>query len=292
MGSRYGGLKQLDPMGPNGETLLDYSVFDALRAGFGGVTFVIRRDFEDIFRNQIGKRYESQTNVRYVFQQLDALPTGFSVPQDRDKPWGTTHAIWCARDTVKEPFCSINADDFYGADAYAKIAAFLSAVSTDTTPAPFAMVGFRLGNTLSDHGTVSRGVCRVDENGLLTHIKEFTKIAKTASGGSQTDPDGTVHSFTGTEPVSMNFWGFTPAIFPMLEQELHTFLSVHGKELKSELFIPNTVGQLTSKGLATCRVLETEGLWFGVTYREDKPVVQKTLNSLITQGVYPSPLWA
>lgn len=291
MGSRYGGLKQLDPMGPNGETLLDYSVFDALRGGFGSVTFVIRRDFEDIFRNQIGKRYEGRTEVRYVFQQLDVLPAGFSVPEGREKPWGTTHAIWCAKDVVKEPFAAINADDFYGAEAYSTLAKFLAETPMEATPAQLAMVGYKLSNTLSDHGTVSRGVCKADANGLLTHIVEATKIEKTATGGRQVEADGSVTEFTGEEPCSMNFWGFTPSIFPMLEEEMIAFLQKQGTEAKSECLIPNTVGTLIQKQLATLKVLTTDSTWFGVTYREDKPIVMESLRKLIAAGAYPEKLW-
>ena len=292
MGSRYGGLKQLDPMGPNGETLLDYSVFDALRGGFGSVTFVIRRDFEEIFRNQIGKRYEGRTEVRYVFQQLDMLPGGYSIPEGREKPWGTTHAIWCARDVVKEPFAAINADDFYGPEAYATIAKFLKEAPVDANPASFAMVGYKLSNTLSDHGSVSRGVCKTNAEGLLTHIVEATKIEKIPGGAQQVEPDGSITKFTGDEPVSMNFWGFMPSIFPMLEEELLEFLAKDRLTPKSESLIPNTVGRLIEKKLATLRVLTSDSTWFGVTYREDKPIVMESLRKLIAAGVYPEKLWA
>ena len=291
MGSRYGGLKQLDPMGPNGETLLDYSVFDALRGGFGSVTFVIRRDFEEIFRNQIGKRYEGRTEVRYVFQQLDMLPDGFSVPEGREKPWGTTHAIWCARDAVKEPFAAINADDYYGSEAYATLAKFLGEAPVDSQPASFAMVGYKLSNTLSEHGTVSRGVCKAGPDGLLEHIVEATKIEKIPGGGQQVEPDGSVTLFTGEEPVSMNFWGFMPSIFPMLEEELVGFLGENANSPKAESLIPNTVGRLIEKKLATLKVLTSDSTWFGVTYREDKPIVMESLRKLIAAGAYPEKLW-
>lgn len=292
MGSRYGGLKQLDPMGPNGETLLDYSVYDALRAGFGSVTFVIRRDFEEIFKQQIGRRYEKQTEVRYVFQQLTDLPGGYAVPEGREKPWGTTHAIWCARDVVKEPFSAINADDFYGADAYKRVAGFLTAVPMDATPAEFAMVGFNLRKTLSEYGTVSRGVCRVDDKGMLKFIAEYLKIERVGDAAQQAEPDGSVTKFSGDETVSMNFWGFTPSVFPMLEAEMLAFLKEKGAEMKSECLIPNTVGALVNSGRANLKVLETTSIWFGITYREDKPQVQRELQKLIAAGDYPTPLWA
>jgi hypothetical protein len=291
MGSRYGGLKQLDPMGPGGETLLDYSVYDAMRAGFGCVTFVIRKDFEEIFRQQIGAKYEGRIEVRYVFQQLDMLPEGFTIPDGRDKPWGTTHAIWCARDVVKEPFAAINADDFYGAEAYRKLAEFLQAAPMDATPAQFAMVGYRLGNTLSDHGSVARGVCKVDAQSHLTHVVECTKIVKTATGAEQAEPDGSMTTFTGEEPVSMNFWGFMPAIFPMLGEEMVTFLKAHGTEAKSEALIPSTVCKLVEQGRASLKVLKTDSVWFGVTYRDDKPIVQEALRKLVAEGKYPAKLW-
>jgi len=291
MGSRYGGLKQLDPMGPNGETLLDYSVYDALRGGFGSVTFVIRRDFEEIFRNQIGKRYEGRTEVRYVFQQLDNLPGGYTIPEGREKPWGTTHAIWCAKDVVKEPFSAINADDFYGPEAYATIAKFLKEAPMESNPASFAMVGYKLANTLSDHGSVSRGVCKTNSEGLLTHIVEATKIEKVPGGAQQVEADGSVTKFTGEEPVSMNFWGFMPSIFPMLEAELLEFLEKDRLTPKSESLIPNTVGRLIQKNQATLRVLTSDSTWFGVTYREDKPIVMESLRKLIAAGVYPEKLW-
>jgi hypothetical protein len=294
MGSRYGGLKQLDAMGPHGEALLDYSIYDALRAGFGCVTFIIRRDFEQVFREQVGSRYENRVEVRYVFQALDDLPGGFGVPEGREKPWGTTQAVWCARDAVREPFAAINADDFYGADAYRQIARFLGgAAALGPGPVPVAMAGFRLGNTLSEHGTVSRAVCRVDDAGRLKHIVECTKIERMPDGsGRQVEADGRETLFTGAEPVSMNFWGFTPEIFPLLEDDLKEFLEAEGGALKSENYIPNSVGRFVDRGQATCAVLATEGTWFGVTYREDKPRVQDAIRELIGAGHYPELLWA
>lgn len=290
MGSRYGGLKQLDPMGPSGETLLDYSVFDALRAGFGGVTFVIRKDFENDFREKVGKQYEHKTDVRYAFQQLDMLPEGFSVPQNREKPWGTTHAIWCARDIIKEPFAAINADDFYGAPAYKTLCEFLANSEHDSMP-EFAMVAYQLKKTLSEHGTVSRGICEINANGHLTHIVERTAIERTANGAQQKQPDGSVINFTGDEPVSMNFWGFTPEIFPMLEADLIDFLKERGGELKSESFIPNTVGEFIKQDTADCRVLKSNSGWFGVTYRDDKERVEESIRKLVAAGEYPENLW-
>jgi hypothetical protein len=291
MGSRYGGLKQLDPMGPGGETILDYSVFDAQRAGFGKVVFVIRRDFEQEFREKIGRKYEDALDVDYVFQQLDLLPPGFSVPEGRQKPWGTTHAVWCAASAVHEPFAAINADDFYGADAYRQLAGFLTKVRDTGRPHEFAMVGFRLGNTLSEHGTVARGVCAVSEDGMLREIVERTAIEKTATGAQMTLPDGTPLAFTGDEPVSMNFWGFTPAVFPLVEEVLLGFLKKEGRELKSESYIPMAVAEMIQQGQAKVRVLPTSSSWFGVTYREDKPIVMDSIRKLTDAGTYPQPLW-
>jgi NDP-sugar pyrophosphorylase family protein len=290
MGSRYGGLKQLDPVGQDGETLLDYSVFDARRAGFDRIVFVIRRDFEKVFREQVGRRYESRGDVDYAFQQLDMLPPGFSVPAGREKPWGTTHAIWCARDAVRGPFAAINADDFYGRDAFSQLAVWLNANSGNAQPASFSMVGYRLDNTLSDHGSVSRGVCRVGEDGNLLNIVEQTKIESGTEGIRQTELDGSVTRFSGNEIVSMNFWGLNPAIFPMLEDELQSFLRDHSGNPKSESYIPTTIGRLIERRLAAVHVLKTTSAWFGVTYREDKPRVQASILELCRNGVYPGKL--
>ena len=290
MGSRYGGLKQLDPVGQDGETLLDYSVFDARRAGFDRIVFVIRRDFEKVFREQVGRRYESRGDVDYAFQQLDMLPPGFSVPAGREKPWGTTHAIWCARDAVCGPFAAINADDFYGRDAFSQLAVWLNANSGNALPASFSMVGYRLDNTLSDHGSVSRGVCRVGDDGNLLNIVEQTKIESGAEGIRQVEPDGSVTRFSGNVIVSMNFWGLNPAIFPMLEDELQSFLHDHSGNPKSESYIPTTLGRLIERRLASVHVLKTTSAWFGVTYREDKPRVQASILELCRNGVYPGRL--
>jgi hypothetical protein len=284
MGSRYGGLKQLDPMGPSGETLLDYSVFDALRSGFQRVVFLIRRDIEAEFREKVGQRYEGTVEVAYAFQQPDTLPVGFSTPEGRTKPWGTAHAIWCAREILTGPFAAINADDFYGHKSYEVIAKFLASNPKDSTR--YGMAGYRLGNTLSEHGTVARGVCRVDETGRLQGIHEYTSLAKTHNGAR----DGGTE-FTGEESVSMNFWGLTPAVFPQLETELVNFLSKSGTDLKTECYIPMALGNIVERGDATLDVLPTDAAWFGVTYRDDKPVVTEALQNLHARGTYPTPLW-
>lgn len=290
MGSRYGGLKQIDPMGPSGETILDYSVFDALRAGFGKVVFIIRPDFEQAFREQVAAKFAKRVPVDFAFQTLDKLPAGWTVPEGREKPWGTTHAILCAKDAVRENFAVINADDFYGRDSYATLGKFLQAA--DPRGSDFSMVGFTLRNTLSEHGTVARGVCKTDASGLLTDIDEMTKIAKAPGGARNTRDDGSTVDLTGEEPVSMNMWGFTPRLFDHLDRVFLEFLQRAGKEMKSESYIPMTVGQLVKERHATCRVLRTSSEWFGVTYREDKPVVQAKLAELVRRGDYPSNLWA
>ncbi len=286
MGSRYGGLKQMDPVGPSGETLLDYSVYDALRAGFNRVVFVIRRDFEEDFREKVGGRFEDRVDVGYVFQQLNDLPGGFSVPDGRTKPWGTGHAIWCARSAVDSPFLAINADDFYGAGAITGAGNFLSEKSPDSTG--FCMAGYRLATTLSPSGHVSRGICEVSPQGRLVHIREFTRIEGTPLEIVNQE-DGT--RFTGNELVSMNCWGFTPAVFPDLEELFSTFLVKHGEGEKSEFYIPAAVADMIHADRATVDVLPVESQWFGVTYREDRPTVVSALSQLVATGGYPSPLW-
>jgi UTP-glucose-1-phosphate uridylyltransferase len=269
--------------------LLDYSVFDALRAGFERVVFIIRRDIEAEFREKIGARYEGRIAVDYVFQQLDTLPGGFSVPEGRQKPWGTAHAIWCARDALTGPFAAINADDFYGEGSYAALARFLAAGPSDTTR--FAMAGYRLDRTLSENGSVARGVCEVDAHGRLRHIVECTSIERSPEGIRQKEADGQVRTFTGTESVSMNFWGLTPAVFPLLEGQLITFLREKSTDPKAECYIPMAIGEMVTRGEATVDVLPTDATWFGVTYREDKPVVMQSLAALHADGTYPTPLW-
>lgn len=290
MGSRYGGLKQIDPMGPNGETILDYSVFDAIRAGFGKVVFIIRPDFADAFKTQVSPKFAGKIAVDYAYQTLDKLPAGYSLPEGREKPWGTTHAILCAKDVVKENFAVINADDFYGRDSYRVLGEFLK--NLDPKSSDFSMVGFTLKNTLSEHGSVARGVSMVDAHGFLTHIDEKTKIFKTATGAENREEGKPVQPLTGNEPASMNMWGFTPKLFDHLDRIFREFLDKSGKELKSECFIPMTVGQLVTEKHATVKVLRTDSAWFGVTYKEDKPVVQESLAKLIKAGEYPANLWA
>lgn len=291
MGSRYGGLKQIDPVGPHGEVVLDYSVFDARRAGFGSVVFVIRRDLERAFRETVGRRFEDRIEVRYAFQEVESLPPGFTVPPGRTKPWGTGHAVLSARPAVVEPFAVINADDFYGADAYQQLAGFLAedrAANDDT----YAMVGFELRRTLSEHGTTARGVCVVDGDGCLASVQELTAIERTAEGVRNREPDGGFRALTGEETVSMNCWGCTPGFFQHLEAAFQEFLTAHAGSVKAEFYLPAAVNALIERRRARVRVLPTRADWFGVTYREDRPVVIASIQRLIAAGVYPEQLWA
>jgi UTP-glucose-1-phosphate uridylyltransferase len=287
MGSRYGGLKQIDPVGPAGETIIDYSIYDAMRAGFGRLVFVIRHDIEQQFREVVGSRFEQRITVDYVFQELDKLPAGHSLPAGRTKPWGTTHAILMAEHTVKESFAAINADDFYGRHAYSVMTQHLTSGTPD-----YAMVGFTLKNTLSDHGSVARGVSRTNADQYLTSIVEMLKIEREGTGAKNTEADGKITELTGDEAVSMNFWGFTPALFPQLKAEFEKFLNKSGGELKSECYIPSTVGDLVTSGQAKVKVLRSPDSWFGVTYREDRPIVVESIRQLIAKGDYPEKLWA
>ena len=292
MGSRYGGLKQVDPMGPHGETVLDYSVFDAIRAGFGRVVFIIREDFAAAFQTGIGARFADRIAVDYAFQRLDDLPPGFRVPAERQKPWGTAHAVRAARHLVEGPFAVVNADDFYGRDAYQVIADYFRTNPRATNAKNhYAMVGYSLGRTLSDHGEVNRGICTTDANGLLTGVAEVLKIKQEADGTVRgTAIDGNRLTLTNQTIVSMNFWGFGPAFFGQLETEFARFLEKSGNEPKSECYIPTIIDSLIAQDTADCRVLETTANWFGVTYPDDKPHVVASIRGLIEAGEYPSPL--
>jgi hypothetical protein len=286
MGSRYGGLKQIDPVGPSGETLMDYSIFDAIRAGFGKVVFVIRKDIEAPFKETIGAKFEKRIPVEYVFQELDKIPGEFKVPEGRTKPWGTTQAVLMAEDAIKEPFAVINADDFYGAEGYQVLAGHLNSGSPD-----YAMVGFVLRNTLSEFGSVARGVSQADNDGYLKSVVELTKVERDGNGAKDTDPSGKVTQMTGGELVSLNMWGFTPAVFPQLRQHFRAFLERSGNDLKSENYVPSTVNELVSSGEARVKVLRTNDAWFGVTYREDRPRVVDSIAALVKKGKYPEKLW-
>jgi hypothetical protein len=286
MGSRYGGLKQIDPVGPHGETIIDYSIFDAMRAGFGKLVFVIRHDIESAFREAIGARFEKRLPVEYAFQELNKLPAGFSVQPNRTKPWGTGQAILMAENVIHEPFAAINADDFYGAASFRVLAEHLRSGSSD-----YAMVGFTLRNTLSEFGSVARGACQVGPDGYLLGVRELTKIEKDGTGAKYTDASGALQRLTGDEPVSMNMWGFTTGLFPHLRQQLIEFLKHHGHEEKSEFYIPLVVNDLVAARKERCKVLRTADAWFGVTYREDRPFVVEGIRNLIARGEYPKTLW-
>lgn len=290
MGSRYGGLKQMDPMGPHGETILDYSVFDAIRAGFGKVVFIIREDFAEAFRESVGARFAGRIEIDYAFQKLDDLPKGFSIPEGRTKPWGTAHAVRAARDAISGPFAVINADDFYGRDAYVRAAEFLADVNTDTAPAESCIVGYYLDKTLSDHGGVNRGITR-HQSGLLSDVEEVIGIDRRKGGeiaGEAVNGDERV--LDGDAIVSMNFWGFTPEFFVQLEAQFIKFLEDHGAEPKSECYIPTVVDDLIDSGASVCHVLPTTSSWFGVTYPDDKPRVMENIEKLIKSGEYPKKL--
>jgi len=291
MGSRYGGLKQIDPMGPNGETVLDYSVFDAIRAGFGRVIFIIREDFAEAFQHGIGSRFAQRIEVAYAFQRLDDLPAPFTVPVGRTKPWGTTHAVRAARALVDAPFAVINADDFYGRDAYQRAAAFLAQPSAANGKAHYAMIGYPLVNTLSDHGDVNRGICTTDPEGLLTGVEEYVNILREADGVVRgTALDGSRKGIAESGPVSMNCWAFTRGFFAQLEDGFTRFLEAHGQAEKSEYYIPTIVDDLIRSDKADCRVIPTTSHWFGVTYPDDKPHVVASIQHLIAAGEYPERL--
>lgn len=303
MGSRYGGLKQMDPVGPSGETILEYSAFDAVRAGFSSVVFVIRREFEKPFEAMVAERFQGRIAVDFVFQELGDLPGGFGVPIGRTKPWGTTQAVLAAEGAVQTPFAVINADDFYGSESYEALARHLDSqmgAGLDTgrggEASEYAMVGFRLRETLSDSGAVARGLCQVDDEGLLESIVELTAVERCGDGAKSTDRQGKVMMLSGGETVSMNMWGFTPAVFGQLRAEFERFIEEQGGDLKNECYLPNTVNALIGTGQAKTRarvrVLKAGGRWFGVTYREDRAQVVEEIRRLVESGAYPARLWA
>ena len=290
MGSRYGGLKQLDGLGPNGETIMDYSIYDAIRAGFGKVVFVIRKDFEKDFREKVLSKYEGHIPVEVVFQSIQDLPEGYECPADRTKPWGTNHAVLMAKDVIKEPFAVINADDFYGRNAFEVIAKELS--KPRDRKGDYCMVGFRVGNTMTENGSVARGVCTTSDEGLLTSVVERTAISYDKEGNIVfTDENGEVQTLDPKVPVSMNLWGFTPDYFDYSEREFKKFLDKDIKTPKAEFFIPLCIDALIKNSEATVKVLDTDSRWFGVTYAADRPGVVEKFASLAADGTYPSPLF-
>jgi UTP-glucose-1-phosphate uridylyltransferase len=289
MGSRYGSLKQVDPVGPSGETILEYSVYDAIRAGFGKVVFVIRKDIEKDFKEIFIHKLQSHIEIDYVFQELDMIPAGINVPAERVKPWGTGHAVMVAASAVKEPFAVINADDYYGADAYKKMADYLSKLGNDQTN--YSMVGFDLDNTLSEHGLVSRGVCQVDAHSDLISVTERTKIGRDSKGVAYKDHNDASVYIDDKSIVSMNFWGFTPVFFSQLEEHFHKFIKESFSNPKAEFFLPFVVDDLIKAKQAHVKVLRSVDRWFGVTYKEDKPMVVARVKELVASGVYPTVLW-
>ncbi len=289
MGSRYGGLKQLDGLGPNGETIMDYSIFDAIRGGFGKVVFVIRKDFEADFREKILSKYENHIPVELTFQALDNLPEGFTCPDQRVKPWGTNHAVLMGKEVIDEPFAVINADDFYGRDSFAVLGKALSEMEGKQND--YCMVGYRVGNTLSESGSVARGVCETDENGYLTTVVERTAIERIDGKVSFTDENGKLVTIDDNTPVSMNMWGFTPDYFEYSEAYFKEFLQENMENLKAEYFIPLMVNKLINEGTARVKVLDTTSKWFGVTYAEDRQGVVDKIQALVAAGEYPEKLF-
>jgi hypothetical protein len=288
MGSRYGGNKQLDQVGPSGETIIDYSIYDAIRAGFGKIVFVIRRDIEDQVKERFVTKLKGKIEVDYVFQEITNLPEGVKVSPERQKPWGTSHAILVTQSRISEPFGVINADDYYGVESFGILRDFLV---NDKDPNNYCIVGYKLGNTLSEHGHVNRGVCGVGADGLLEKIIETRQIAKSSDGAVAPGPDGKIIHFTGNEVVSMNLWGFKPSCYNFLGEEFRNFINRSGMDPKSELDIPTSVDKFVKNGRITIRILETNAKWFGVTYREDKPYVVESINRMIKEGIYPSSIY-
>ena len=289
MGSRYGGLKQIDGLGPNGETIIDYSIYDAIRAGFGKVVMVIRKSIEDEFKQVFYKKYSGKIEIEYVLQEIEFVPQGVTYSQERVKPWGTAHAVLMADGVINEPFCVINGDDFYGEDAFKQMADFLTQMDNDSTN--YCMVGYQLARTLSDYGFVARGVCEANSDGLLLKVTECTQIKRIGTVICYKDAQEVNHTFPDEQVVSMNFWGFSPAFFKDLKGSFENFIRANGNNLKSELYIPTTVTELINDKKATIKVLKSDAEWFGVTYQEDRSFVVDRLRKLTEEGVYPSPLW-
>lgn len=291
MASRYGGMKQVDGFGPNGETIIDYSIYDAIRAGFGKITFVIRQEFEEAFRAIFEPKLNGKIETEYVFQDFDLKKYGIDREVYREKPWGTAHAVLAARDSIREPFCVINADDFYGSESFSKMADFLT---SDVREDLCSMMGFRLGNTLSENGTVSRGVCEVDDRQQLLSVTERTKIYFKKDGNARKivyEENDQEHELSGDRFVSMNFWGFHPRVFETCEILFRQFVEDHAEEPKAEFYIPTVADVMSRNGDAIFKVIPTEEKWFGVTYKEDKESVEASIRELVEKGIYPEKLF-
>ncbi len=287
LGSRYGSLKQIEPVGPGGEAIIDYSVYDAIRAGFGKVVFVIKKEIEDDFRNSLLKRFENRVETGYVFQELDMLPEGYTLPPDRKKPWGTAHAIMVSEKAISTPFAAINADDYYGYEAFSEMHKFLSASGNETD---YCMIGYKLANTLSEHGTVSRGVCNIDENDFLISVSELTKIQRENCRIVYYENDQSL-PLPEESTVSMNMWGFTESVFRQIRERFSSFLDTGIHDPKAEFYIPTLVDQLIKEKEARVKVLHCNATWFGITYKEDKESAQKSILEKIENGDYPKKLW-
>lgn len=293
MGSRYGGLKQIDPVGPSGEIILDYSAYDAIKAGFDKIVFIIRKDIEEAFREVIGSKLENKMDVSYVFQELSNLPEGFSVPEGRKKPWGTGHAVMTGMDVVKTPFAVINADDFYGPTAYQTMGKYLSTAEDKNGIYDFCMVGYELQNTLSENGDVARGVCTLTSDSHLTDVCERTKIKPFEDGIKFTEDGINWEPLAPETIVSLNLWGFTPSIMNELHDRFSAFLKARQSDiLKAEYFLPSVVDTLVKESKATVSVLPTKEKWYGVTYQEDRPLIQAAIRNMVNNGIYPENLWA
>lgn len=289
MGSRYGGLKQIDPVGPGGEIVIDYSIYDALKVGFERIVFIIRQEIEDAFREKVGRHWDRKAKTAYVHQELNMVPPGFVPPLEKKKPWGTAHAIWCCRDVVREPFAVINADDFYGRGSFQSLAQFLRALPPNSVR-EYAMVGYILENTLSDHGSVARGVCKAARDGYLQEIQEKTRIERRDGGVAFTDDGQKWEVLSSQSIVSMNMWAYTPDLFEELTPRFELFLRSLGNDLKKEFYLPITTGELVGEGRARVRILPTTEQWFGVTYREDVATVKAKIQALVARGAYPERL--
>lgn len=289
MGSRYGGLKQLDGVGPNGETIMDYSVYDAIQAGFGKIVFVIRHSFEEEFKEKIVSKYKEKIQVEVVYQELEYLPDGFILTSDREKPWGTNHALLMGESVINEPFGIINADDFYGRESYELLSGYLRTMNGQNRN--YCMIGYLLGNTLSDSGSVARGVCEIDGNNFLSRIVERTEIKRIDGVPCYKEENGEWHRLTDTTPVSMNMWGFTPDYFDLSKRDFISFLNDNQKNLKAEYLIPTEVNELVAKHEVNVRLIPTPSTWFGVTYASDKPDVMRRIQELIAEDAYPDKLF-
>jgi NDP-sugar pyrophosphorylase family protein len=289
MASRYGSMKQIDGFGPNGETIIDYSIHDAIRAGFGKVSFIIREEFVEPFKAIFEPKLAGRIETDYVFQNFDLTPFGIDKTIERAKPWGTAHAVLAARNQINEPFCVINADDYYGYDSFEKMAKFLTTEADDTH---YALIGYQIDRTLSDYGSVSRGVCEVNAQGNMTEVNERTEVYFKEDGSVAYKDASGEHPLSNDTRVSMNFWGFTPAVFQQSEPMFREFVEANEENPKAEFFIPLVADKLIKSGTASFKVIPTASKWFGVTYKEDKPIVQKSISELVANGTYPSNLWS